>query len=72
MINDFTGNKWAVMICLNKEEDDWIFVTEDTGKCDWNLNPVLFDDLNEAMSYANIFSLPGREENVMVINYDED
>ena len=72
MINDLTGNKWAVMICLNKEEDDWIFVTEDTGKCDWNLNPVLFDDLNEAMSYANTFSLPGREENVMVINYDED
>ena len=72
MINDITGNKWAVMICLNKEEDDWIFVTEDTGKCDWNLNPVLFDDLNEAMSYANTFSLPGREENVMVINYDED
>ena len=70
MINDLTGNKWAVMICLNKEEDDWIFVTEDTGKCDWNLNPVLFDDLNEAMSYANTFSLPGREENVMVVNYD--
>jgi len=72
MINDYTGNKWAIMICLNKQEDDWIFITEDTDKCDWNLKPVLFDDLNEAMSYANTFSLPGREENVMVINYDED
>ena len=71
MINDCTGNKWAIMICLNKEEEDWIFITEDTDKCDWNLKPVLFDDLNEAMSYANTFSLPGREENVMVINYDE-
>ena len=71
MITDITNNKWAVMICLNKQEEDWIFVTEDTGKCDWNLKPVLFDDLNEAMAYANTFSLPGREENVMVINYDE-
>lgn len=71
MITDITNNKWAVMICLNKQEEDWIFVTEDTGKCDWNLKPVLFDDLNEALAYANTFSLPGREENVMVINYDE-
>ena len=71
MITDITNNKWAVMVCLNKQEEDWIFVTEDTCKCDWNLKPVLFDDLNEAMAYANTFSLPGREENVMVINYDE-
>lgn len=71
MVTDLTENKWAVMICLNKKEDDWIFVTEDTGKCDWNLKPVLFEDINEAMAFANTFSLPGREENVMVVNYDE-
>ena len=71
MVTDLTENKWAVMICLNKQEEDWIFVTEDTGKCDWNLKPVLFEDINEAMAFANTFSLPGREENVMVVNYDE-
>ena len=71
MVTDLTENKWAVMICLDKKEDDWIFVTEDTNKCDWNLKPVLFEDINEAMAFANTFSLPGREENVMVVNYDE-
>lgn len=71
MVTDLTENKWAVMICLDKKEDDWIFVTEDTDKCDWNLKPVLFEDINEAMAFANTFSLPGREENVMVVNYDE-
>ena len=71
MVTDLTENKWAVMICLDKKEDDWIFVTENTNKCDWNLKPVLFEDINEAMAFANTFSLPGREENVMVVNYDE-
>jgi len=72
MINDMTTSKWAVMVCIDVEEDDWIFVTEDNGKCDmWDLRPVLFDDINEAMAYAGTFSLPGKEENVMVVNYDE-
>jgi len=69
MIKDETDNPWAVMICLDGK-NDWIFVTEDTGSCDWSLTPVLFDDINEAMSYANTFTLPGREENVMVVSYE--
>jgi len=72
MINDMTTSKWAVMVCIDVEEDDWIFVTEDNGKCDmWDIRPVLFDDINEAMAYAGTFSLPGKEENVQVVNYDE-
>jgi len=70
MVNDISDNKWAIMLCLDKKEEDWIFVTEDTGSCDWSLTPVLFDDINEAMSYANTFTLPGREENVMVVSYE--
>ena len=70
MVTDLTENKWAIMVCLDKKEEDWIFITENTDKCDWSLTPVLFDDINEAMSYANTFSLPGREENVMVVSYD--
>ena len=72
MIKDNTEGKWAVMVCIDVEEDDWIFVTENTGKCDmFDLRPVLFDDINEAMAFAGTFALPGREENVMVVDYVE-
>ena len=70
-INDMTDSKWAVMVCLDKEEDDWIFVTEDSkGNC-WDLRPVLFDDINDALDFAKSWTLPGKEENVQVVNYDE-
>jgi hypothetical protein len=72
MIKDNTEGKWAVMVCIDVEEDDWIFVTEDNGKCDmFDLRPVLFDDINEAMAFAGTFALPGKEENVIVVNYGE-
>ena len=71
MIEDRTDGKWAVMVCLDKEEDDWIFVTEDSkGNC-WDLRPVLFDDINDALDFAKSWTLPGKEENVQVVNYDE-
>jgi|TARA_B110000858_G_C17468803_1_gene321858 hypothetical protein len=72
MINDMTEDQWAIMVCLNKEDDDWIFVTEDTGSCDWNLKPVLFNDINEAIAYAGTFALPDLEENVQVVNFNKD
>ena len=66
------ADKYAIMVCINDDEDDWLFITKDNGKCDmFNLEPIVFDDINEAMSYANTFSIPGREENVMVVSYDE-
>jgi hypothetical protein len=72
MIKDNTEGKWAVMVCIDVEEDDWIFVTENTGKCDmFDLRPVLFDDINEAMAFAGTFALPGKEENVIVVDYVE-
>lgn len=71
-INDMTDGKWAVMVCIDVEEDDWIFVTEDNGRCGmFDLRPVLFDDINEAMAFAGTWALPGKEENVMVVNYGE-
>ena len=70
-IEDKSDSKWAVMVCIDTEEDDWIFVTEDNGKCDmFNLQPVLFDDINEAIAYAGTFALPDLEKNVMVVNYE--
>jgi hypothetical protein len=70
-INDMTDSKWAVMVCLDKQEDDWIFVTEDSkGNC-WDLQPVLFDDINDALEFAKGWALPGKEENVQVVSYGE-
>mgnify|MGYP001142066333 CR=1 FL=1 len=70
-IKDLSNSKWAVMVCLDGK-DDWIFVTENTGKCDmFDLRPVLFDDLTEALEYAKVFTIKGKEQNVQVVNYDE-
>ena len=71
-IEDLTNGKWAVMVCLDGK-DDWIFVTEDTRECNMlNLKPVLFKDLTEALEYAKIFAINGKEENVQVVNYEEE
>ena len=59
------------MVCLDSE-DDWIFVTEDTGKCDWNLKPCLFDSVDDAFDFADQMKIPGKEHNIKVIGYDED
>ena len=71
MVDDQTDSKWAIMICLDKATDDWIFVTEDSkGNC-WDLRPVLFDDINDALEYAKSWTITGKEENVQVVNYDK-
>lgn len=59
---------YAVMVCLDGV-DDWIFVTKDTGKCDWNLEPVLFNDIHKALEYARAFEIEGKERNVKVVSY---
>ena len=58
------------MVCLDGK-DDWIFVTEDTGKCDWSLKPMLFDELEDAITIAKTFTKDGNEENVRVIDYED-
>ena len=63
---------YAVMVCLDGK-DDWIYVTEDTGKCDmWNLKVKTFEDAHEAMEFAQTFQHPDKPENVMVVDYYED
>jgi hypothetical protein len=72
MINDLSDNKWAIMVCLNKQEDDWIFVTEDTGKCNmFNLQPVLFHDINDALKFAKKWTIQGKEKYVKVVSYND-
>ena len=60
------------MVCLDPENDDWIYVTEDTGKCDWSLKPVLFDTIEEAFKYSDTWRLPGKEQNVQVVAYEHN
>ena len=59
------------MMCLNEDEDDWIFVTEKTEHC-WDLRPMLFDDVKIAMEVAQSWTLPGKEKNVVVVSYDQN
>ena len=69
MITDETDSSWAVMVCLDGK-DDWIFITEDTGNCDWNLKPVVFNDINDALVFADKWVVPGKEENVQIVKYN--
>ena len=60
---------YAIMVCLDGK-DDWIFVTEDSKKCDWNLKPMLFKDAHAALEVANTFAIKGKEHNVKVVSYE--
>ena len=65
-------SKWAIMVCLDEQEDDWIYVTKDKGSCNWDLEPELFDDVSSALAFSEQFVIPGKEKNVVVVNYDEE
>ena len=60
---------YAIMVCLDGKED-WIYITKQTEHC-WDLQPVLFDDVNEALVYSEQWVVPGKEKNVVVVSYDE-
>jgi hypothetical protein len=62
------STKWAIMVCLDGK-DDWIFVTETTNDC-WDLKPLLFERIEDAMAYAETFHIPGKEPNVQVVDYN--
>ena len=62
---------YAVMVCLDGK-DDWIYVTENTDKCDmWNLKVQTYEDAHEALEVAKAFQHPDKPENVMVVDYYE-
>jgi len=60
---------YAIMVCLNEQDDDWIYVTVQTKDC-WDLEPVLFEDLNTALEYAKTFEIEGKAHNVKVVTYN--
>ena len=60
---------YAIMVCIDEVEDDWIFITERNEHC-WDLKPLLFEDVETAMEYAQPWVKPGKEKNVQVIEYE--
>ena len=63
--------KYAVMIMLSA--DDWIYVTEDNGGNCWDLTPVLFDDIQEAERFAEIWRKKYKDNRyVKVVEYERE
>lgn len=62
--------KYAIKVMLSK--DDWVYVTQDHGFCDWNLKPKLFSTIDEAEAFANSWRQKGKEEFVKVVEYKVD
>ena len=60
---------YAIMVCLDEVEDDWIFITERNEHC-WDLKPLLFEDKETALEYAQPWVKPGKEHNVVVVDYE--
>jgi len=56
------------MVCLDGK-DDWIYVTEQTEHC-WDLKPMLFEQAIDALAFSEKFVIPGKEKNVVVVNYE--
>lgn len=61
--------KYAIKVCLDVENDDWLYITEHTQNC-MDLFPVLFDDEESAENYAITWRLEGKAENVKVVSYE--
>jgi len=51
--------KYAVKVHLF--QDEWMFITEDRGKCDFELTPSTFNTRVEAETYATTFNRPGNK-----------
>jgi len=57
------------MVCLDGK-DDWIYVTEYKSPWDFDLRPLLFEDVNAALDVARTFEVEGKEHNVKVVSYE--
>lgn len=61
--------QYAIKVCLNPANDDWIYITENTRNC-MDLRPVLFDDEESAENYAITWRLEGKADMVKVVEYE--
>lgn len=51
--------KYALMINLGSDEEDWIYVTEGTSENCWDLRPVVYEDFQRAEQAASIWRNQG-------------
>ena len=60
-------------IRINLSENDWIYVTEDNGGNCWDLTPVLFDDIQNAERFAEIWRKKYKDNRyVKVVEYERE
>jgi hypothetical protein len=62
-------NRYVVMINPSDREDTWMYITEDTGRCDFNMVPVVFDSYDDAESYVVNLGLAGGTVKSKIIQY---
>lgn len=60
---------FAIMVCID-DDDDWLFITEESSE-GFIRQPLLFNDFDEALIAAEQWIEPGKEENVMVVEYED-
>ena len=60
--------KYAIKVCFDPDNDDWLYITERTTNC-MDLKPVLFDLEEDAENYAITWRLEGKAHYVKVEEY---
>jgi len=55
--------KYAIMVQFEKGSDDWIYVTEENKGNMYDLKPIVYDTLAEAVQAKNIW------KNAKVVEY---
>lgn len=61
--------KYAVKVKLT--EHDWIYVTEDLNRCDFELRPLLFETEEQAELFVQGWRIEGKEEAVQVVEFSQ-
>ena len=56
--------KYAIMVQFGVETDDWIYVTEENKGNMYDLKPIVYDTLAEAVQAKNIW------KNAKVVEYE--
>ena len=62
-------SSYAVMVCIDEAEDDWLFLTQ-PAQDSWDVQPILFEDAESALAYATPWIKEGKEHNVVVVSYE--
>jgi hypothetical protein len=56
--------KYAIKVCLDVDNDDWIYVTQESKGNMYDLKPIVYDTLAEAVQAKQIW------KNAKVVEYE--